>query len=151
MPGSRRIVKSNYALTFLTLIILAGAAGTFWYMNRPGYIEVNFPVEYRDGRWAIEIKDHNNKNAVLIDSDADGHEDANPIRLSLSPGTYTYALNRYPFFPNTGHFEMERGKTILIDGIDWETSDLQELGFTNEELPEKSDQSTNVDAEAKGN
>ena len=65
--------------------------------------------------------------------------------------SYTYALMRPPFFPNTGHFEMERGKTILIDGVDWETSDLQELGFTNEELPEKSDLSTNVDAEAKGN
>ena len=152
MPDSRRIVKSNYALTFLTLIILAGAAGAFWYMNRPGYIEVNFPIEYRDDRWAIEIKDDNQRNVVLLNErEADGHEDANPIRLSLGPGTYTYALMRPPFFPNTGHFEMERGKTILIDGVDWETSDLQELGFTNEGLPGESDHSTNVDGEATGN
>ena len=58
---------------------------------------------------------------------------------------------RYPFFPNTGHFEMERGKTILIDGVDWETSDLQELGFTNEGLSGEADHSTNADGEATGN
>ncbi|MCH2601012.1 MAG: hypothetical protein MKZ94_16495 [Pirellulales bacterium] len=55
------------------------------------------------------------------------------------------------FFPNTGRFEMERGKTILIDGVDWETSDLQELGLTNEVLPGESDHSTNADDEVKGN
>ncbi|MAT13409.1 MAG: hypothetical protein CMM02_20610 [Rhodopirellula sp.] len=153
LPGSRRTGKSNYFLTFLALIILTGAAGAGWYMSRPGYIEVNFPVEYRDGPWIIEIKDHNNKNVVLLtERDADGHEDANPIRLSLVPGNYTYALMRsIMFFPNTGRFEMERGKTILIDGVDWETSDLQELGLTNEVLPGESDHSTSADDEAKGN
>ena len=137
LPGKRKIGKGNYLLLILTSIILGGAAGGYWYVNRPGYVEVDFPLKYREGRWALEIKDKNNRNVFLLtERDADGHEGSNPVRLPLAPGKYTYALMRPPFFPNTGRFEMERGKTILVNGATWTTSDLQELGLEMGEVTE---------------
>ena len=130
LPGKHKVGRGNYLVLLLTFMLLGAAAGGYWYVNRPGYVEIDFPLEYRKGRWALEIKDHNNQNVFLLtERDADGHESSNPVKLPLAPGKYTYALSRPPFFPNTGHFEMERGKTVLVDGVTWTTSDLQELGL----------------------
>ncbi|MEC9096487.1 MAG: serine/threonine-protein kinase [Planctomycetota bacterium] len=139
IPEALRMGKSNYIVTLLTLLILVSGAAVYWWVNRPPRnVEVNFPLEYREGRWAIEIFDHNNRKVIhLTERNADGYEDINPITFALGSGKYTYALMRPPFFPNTGRFEMEPGKMILVDGSIWETSDLQELGLIDNELPEQ--------------
>ena len=131
-PVTQRAGKGNQILIALTVLILLGAAGGYWYANRPGYVEVDFPIEYREGRWAVEILDGRDKKVVhLTEVDADGYENTNPIKIPLAPGNYTYALMRPPFFPNTGRFEMQRSKTIIVNGSSWDTSDLQELGLIN--------------------
>ena len=129
---TQRAGKGNQILIALTVLILLGAGGGYWYANRPGYVEVDFPIEYREGRWAVEILDGRDKKVVhLTEVDADGYENTNPIKIPLAPGNYTYALMRPPFFPNTGRFEMQRSKTIIVNGSSWDTSDLQELGLIN--------------------
>ena len=137
-PDTRRVGRGNHILMVLALIILLGAGGALWYANRPGYVEVNFPLEYRDGRWSVEIQNEQSQQVVLLtERDAEGFASVDLIRLDLQPGKYTYALMRPPYFPNTGRFEMTRGKTILVDGSSWDTSDLQELGFTGDESDQK--------------
>ena len=119
----------------IAILLLLGSIGcdvplTKKYANRLGYVEVDFPLEYRKGQWTLEIKYKNKQTLFLLtERDAEGHEGSNPIRLPLAPGEYTYVLMRPSFFPNTGRFEMERGKTILVDGAKWMTSDLQEIGL----------------------
>ena len=116
-PVTQRGGKGNQVLIALTVLILLGAASGYWYANRPGYVEVDFPIEYREGRWAVEILDGRDKKVVhLTEVDADGYENTNPIKIPLAPGNYTYALMRPPFFPNTGRFEMQRSKTIIVNG-----------------------------------
>ena len=126
----------------IAILLLLGSIGcdvslTKKYANRSGYVEVDFPLEYRKSQWTLEIKDKNNQTVLLLtEGDAEGHKGSNPIRLPLASGKYTYALMRPPFFPNTGRFEMERGKTILVNGATWTTSDLQELGLEMGEVTE---------------
>ncbi len=137
---TRRFGRGNSILVALAILILAGVGGALWYTSRPGYVEVDFPIEYREGRWEIEIRDKNENRVLhLTERDAEGFDNSNPIKLSLDPGAYTYYMSRPPFFPNKGRFTMDRGKTILIDGSDWETSDLQELGLIGNDPPDDSE------------
>ncbi|MEC7565653.1 MAG: serine/threonine-protein kinase [Planctomycetota bacterium] len=128
----RAVGKVNYLITILSLIILAGLAGFVWYQNRPGYAEVYFPLEFRQQRWQILIKDKNKEIFHINDNQSKDLENTNPVTIALPPGKYTFTLERPPYFANTGSFTIERGNTMVINGQKWDTSDLQELGLDGE-------------------
>jgi serine/threonine protein kinase len=125
----RAFGKANYLITFLTIVILCGLGGYVWYQNRPGYVQVQFPVKYRDQRWQILITAKGKEIYQINESQDDGLSKSDPISISLPPGSYEYTLQRPPYFPETGEFDMTRGLTIIVDGRNWTTSDLQELGL----------------------
>ena len=121
--------KVNYYITFLTILILSGLVGGVWYQNRPGYVQVQFPVEYRNQRWEIKITSAGKEIYKINDSQDDGLSDSNPISIPLKPGSYEYVLERPPYFAETGKFVIARGDTIIVNGENWTTSDLQEMGL----------------------
>ena len=125
----RAFGKANYLITFLTIVILCGLGGYVWYQSRPGYVQVQFPVKYRDQRWQILITAKGKEIYQINESQDDGLSKSDPISISLPPGSYEYTLQRPPYFPETGEFDMTRGLTIIVDGRNWTTSDLQELGL----------------------
>jgi len=125
----RAFGKANYLITFLTIAILCGLGGYVWYQSRPGYVQVQFPVKYRDQRWQILITAKGKEIYQINESQDDGLSKSDPISISLPPGSYEYTLQRPPYFPETGEFDMTRGLTIIVDGRNWTTSDLQELGL----------------------
>ncbi|MCS5631825.1 MAG: hypothetical protein NZ744_13410, partial [Pirellulaceae bacterium] len=111
------------------IVILCGLAGGVWYQNRPGYVQVQFPVEYRNNRWEIKITSAGKEIYKINDTQDDGLSKSNPISISLPPGRYEYILERPPYFAETGKFVVARGSTIIVNGEEWTTSDLQELGL----------------------
>jgi serine/threonine protein kinase len=121
--------KVNYFVTFLAIVILCGLAGSVWYQNRPGYVQVQFPIEYRNNRWEIKITSSGKEIYKINDTQDDGLSKSNPISISLPPGRYEYILERPPYFAETGKFVVARGSTIIVNGEDWTTSDLQEMGL----------------------
>ncbi|MBT3891372.1 MAG: serine/threonine protein kinase [Planctomycetaceae bacterium] len=129
----RTFGKVNYFVTFLTIIILCGLSGFIWHKTRLGYVQVQFPVEYRDQRWQIQITSAGKEIYQINESQDDGLSKSNPISISLPPGNYEYTLQRPPYFPETGKFVVTRGATIIVSGNeeDWTTSDLQERGYDN--------------------
>ena len=128
----RAFGKVNYLITFLTIVILCGLGGFVWYRNRPGYVQVQFPVEYRDQRWQIQITSKGKEIYQINESQDGGLLKSDPISISLLPGNYEYTLQRSPYFPETGKFVVTRGNTIIVNGKDWTTSDLQEMGLDGE-------------------
>jgi serine/threonine protein kinase len=133
--------KVNYFITFLAIVILCGLAGGVWYQNRPGYVQVQFPVEYRDGRWEIKITSAGKEIYRINDSQDDGLSNSDPISISLPPGRYEYVLERPPYFPETGKFVVKRGTTIIVNGENWTTSDMQEFGLDDYGGPKDPDTS----------
>ena len=131
--AKRTYGKVNYFITFLAIIVLCGLAGGVWYQNRPGYVQVQFPVEYRNKRWEIKITSAGKEIYKINDSQDDGLSKSNPISISLPPGSYEYILERPPYFAETGKFDVTRGSIIIVSGNEevWTTSDLQELGLDN--------------------
>jgi hypothetical protein len=130
--AKRTYGKVNYFITFLAIVVLCGLAGGIWYQNRPGYVQVQFPVEYRNKRWEIKITSAGKEIYKINDSQDDGLSKSNPISISLPPGSYEYILERPPYFPETGKFVVRRGTTIIVNGEKWTTSDLQEMGLDGE-------------------
>jgi serine/threonine protein kinase len=127
--AKRAFGKVNYFITFLTVVILSGLLGIVWYQNRPGYVQVQFPLEYRDQRWQIQITSAGKEIFQINESQDDGLSKSDPISISLPPGSYEYTLQRPPYFPETGKFVVKRGDTIIVNGQQWTTSDLQEMGL----------------------
>ncbi|MBT4725358.1 MAG: serine/threonine protein kinase, partial [Planctomycetaceae bacterium] len=112
----RTFGKVNYFVTFLTIIILCGLSGFIWHKTRLGYVQVQFPVEYRDQRWQIQITSAGKEIYQINESQDDGLSKSNPISISLPPGNYEYTLQRPPYFPETGKFVVTRGATIIVSG-----------------------------------
>ena len=139
--AKRTYGKVNYFITFLAIIVLCGLAGGVWYQNRPGYVQVQFPVEYRNKRWEIKITSAGKEIYKINDSQDDGLSKSNPISISLPPGSYEYILERPPYFAETGKFDVTRGSIIIVSGEDWTTNDMQEFGLDDYGGPKDPDTS----------
>jgi serine/threonine protein kinase len=139
----RAFGKVNNFIAFLTVVILCGLGGFVWNQSRPGYVQVQFPVEYRDQRWQIQITSDGKEIYQINESQNFGLSKSNPISISLPPGNYEYTLQRPPYFPETGKFVVTRGATIIVSGNEenWTTGDLQERGLDGFGMPKDSNTS----------
>jgi hypothetical protein len=97
-----------------------------------GSVQIHFPIEYRDQRWQIKITSEGKEIYKINDTQDDGLSKSNPISISLPPGSYEYVLERPPYFAETGRFVVKRGTTIIVNGENWTTSDLPEMGLDGE-------------------
>jgi hypothetical protein len=97
-----------------------------------GSVQIHFPIEYRDQRWEIKITSEGKEIYKINDTQDEGLSKSNPISISLPPESYEYVLERPPYFPETGKFVVKRGTTIIVNGENWTTSDLQEMGLDGE-------------------
>jgi hypothetical protein len=96
-----------------------------------GSVQIQFPIEYRDQRWQIAITSAGKEVYKINDLQDDGLSNTDPISILLPTGRYEYVLERPPYLSETGEFVIEHGRTIIVNGTIWTTSDLQELGLDN--------------------